>query len=234
MRQGARSEKLFTTLGAITAIWLSSHGVFAADSVSATSVRHESNTNSDWIDHDHDGVKSAFEDPSQPVNVRVEDLLGRMTLDEKTCQLATLYGYKRVLADDLPTPKWKKEIWKDGIANIDEHLNGIAEWEGKPASQHLGPPSKHANAIDTVQRWFIEETRLGIPVDFTNEGIRGLCYYKATNFPSQLGIGATWNRELVREIGRVTGAEGRALGYTNIYSPILDLARDPRWGRVVE
>ena len=234
MRQGKRFEKILIILVSVSVIGSVCRFAYCADGVVATAAIHETRSKSDWIDHDHDGIKSPFEDPSESIEVRVEDLLNRMTLDEKTCQLATLYGYKRVLVDDLPTSKWKTEIWKDGIANIDEHINGIAEWEGKPASQHLGPPSKHAEAIDTVQRWFVEETRLGIPVDFTNEGIRGLCYYKATNFPSQLGIGATWDRKLVREVGRITGLEGRALGYTNIYSPILDLARDPRWGRVVE
>ncbi|NBT90810.1 MAG: beta-glucosidase, partial [Verrucomicrobia bacterium] len=70
--------------------------------------------------------------------------------------------------------------------------------------------------------------------DFTNEGIRGLAHYRATCFPSQLGIGATWNRSLVAKIAEVTAEEAKALGYSNIYSPVLDLARDPRWGRVVE
>ncbi len=73
-----------------------------------------------WIDFDKDGVKSPFEDSAVPLDQRVEDLLGRMTVDEKTCQLATLYGYRRVLTDPLPTPEWKTRVWKDGIANIDE------------------------------------------------------------------------------------------------------------------
>jgi beta-glucosidase len=153
-----------------------------------------------------------------------------MTLDEKTCQLATLYGYKRVLEDPLPTPRWKQEVWKDGIANIDEHCNGVAG-VGRDCAL---PASRHAEVINAVQRFFVEETRLGIPVDFTNEGIRGLCHWGATSFPASIGIGCTWDRALVREIGRVTGREARALGYTNVYAPILDLARDPRWGRVVE
>ncbi len=61
-----------------------------------------------------------------PIDARVEDLLKQMTLEEKTCQTATLYGYDRVLKDELPTPEWKSKIWKDGIANIDEHLNGVS------------------------------------------------------------------------------------------------------------
>ena len=89
---------------------------------------------------------------------------------------------------------------------------------------------KHVRAMNEVQRFFIEDTRLGIPVDFTNEGVRGLAAYTATSFPAQIGQGSTWDKELIGEIGRITAEEGRALGYTNVYSPILDLPRDPRWG----
>jgi len=170
-----------------------------------------------------------YENPKADVNKRVDDLLSQMTLDEKTCQTATLYGYGRVLKDELPTPEWKNRIWKDGIANIDEHLNG---W-GQGASSVYGRDiKKHVWAMNEVQRFFIEETRLGIPVDFTNEGLRGVAFFSATSFPSELSQGHTWDRELVREIGRITAQEGRALGYTNIYAPTLDVARDQRWGRL--
>ena len=195
-------------------------------------------------DLNKNGKPDPYEDPARPVEERVENLLGQMTLEEKTCQLATLYGYGRVLKDKLPTPGWKKEIWKDGIANIDEQLNGIPELgpQGKRDFQTqvekindlVWPPSRHAKALNQIQEWFWNETRLGIPVDFTNEGIRGVAHYRATCFPSQLGVGATWNRNLVAQIGEVTAEEAKALGYSNIYSPVLDLARDPRWGRVVE
>ena len=147
------------------------------------------------------------------------------------------------------------------------------------------PPSNHANAINEIQTWFLTKTRLGVPVDFSNEGIRGLAHYKTTNFPIQLALGATWDRTLVHTVGQVrasdkgtpfpvkwntaghplisptlpahprppsltlahththtrthtspqvTGREARALGYTNVYSPVVDLARDPRWGRVMD
>lgn len=188
----------------------------------------------DWIDFNKNGEKDPYEDSRLEIESRVEDLLGLMNVDEKTCQLVTLYGYGRVLRDDLPTADWKNKPWKDGLANIDEHINGVAGFQGKKESEYVWPPSKHVRAINEVQRWFVEDTRLGIPVDFTNEGIRGVCHHRATNFPAQIGIGATWNQELVTNIGFVTGREAHALGYTNVYSPILDLARDPRWGRVVE
>lgn len=182
-----------------------------------------------WIDLNKNGKKDVYEDAKQPIEKRVEDLLGQMTLEEKTCQLGTLYGYGAVMHDSLPAPAWKQQIWKDGIGNIDEHLNG--EWK---RSSLTYPYSVHAEALNRVQAFFVEETRLGIPVDFTNEGIRGLKHEKSTFFPAQIGLGCTWDKQLIREIGKVTGQEARALGYTNVYSPILDLARDPRWGRTVE
>ena len=192
-----------------------------------------------WIDFNKNGIMDVYENPKQPLEKRVENLLSQMNLDEKTCQMATLYGYKRVLKDSLPTPQWKNEIWKDGIANIDEQLNGVGllttTGRNSVVSKNLiFPFSHHAEAINKTQRWFIEETRLGIPVDFTNEGIHGLNHTKATPLPAPIGIGSTWNKELVLKAGQIAGREAKALGYTNVYAPILDMARDPRWGRVLE
>ena len=186
-----------------------------------------------WIDFNKNGVKDIYEDPSQPVEKRVADLLSQMSVEEKTCQLATLYGYGRVLKDSLPVAGWKNEIWKDGIANIDEMLNGVGK-KSALVPDLLYPFSNHAEAVNTVQRWFVEETRLGIPVDFTNEGIHGLNHTKATPLPAPIAIGSTWNKELVRRAGVIAGQEAKALGYTNVYAPILDVVRDPRWGRTLE
>jgi len=186
-----------------------------------------------WIDFNKNGRMDVFEDPSQPVEVRIADLLSQMTIDEKTCQTSTLYGYGRVLKDEMPTPEWKNEVWKDGIANIDEELNGLA-YHPKSDTKYSYPYSRHAEAINTIQKWFVEQTRLGIPVDFTNEGVHGLNHDRATPLPAPIAIGSTWNKNLVNEAGMIVGREAKALGYTNIYAPILDPARDQRWGRVVE
>lgn len=183
-----------------------------------------------WIDFNKNGKMDVYENPAAPLEERVKDLLSQMTLEEKTCQMATLYGSGRVLKDALPQASWQTEVWKDGIGNIDEEHNGL----GKFRSEYAFPYTKHVETKHTIQRWFIEETRLGIPVDFTNEGIRGLCHDRATYFPAQCGQGATWNKELIARIGEVEAKEAVALGYTNIYSPILDIAQDPRWGRCVE
>lgn len=186
-----------------------------------------------WIDYNKNGVKDIYEDSTQPVERRVVDLLSQMTVEEKSCQLATLYGYGRVLKDSLPTENWKNEVWKDGIANIDEMLNGVGG-RSKRVPELLYPFSKHAEALNAVQRFFVEETRLGIPVDFSNEGIHGLNHTKATSLPAPIAVGSTWNKSLVHRAGTIIGKEAKALGYTNVYAPILDIARDPRWGRVLE
>jgi len=187
-----------------------------------------------WVDFNKNGKMDVFEDPSQTVDKRIADLLSQMTVEEKTCQLATLYGYKRVLKEEMPTESWKQEVWKDGIANIDEELNNLTSHTDAAPTQYSFPYSKHAAAINTVQKWFVEETRMGIPVDFTNEGIHGLNHDRATSLPAPIGIGSTWDKNLVRQAGQTVGREAKALGYTNVYAPILDPARDQRWGRVVE
>ena len=181
-----------------------------------------------WIDFNKNGKMDPYEDPSLNIDLRINDLLSQMNVDEKTGQLVTLYGFPNVLKDSLPTPEWKTKIWKDGLANIDEHCNGTRS----PALSRS--PGLHAKTINEVQRWFIEETRLGIPVDFTNEGIYGAAFPGATLFPAQIGLGSTWDRALVSRIGSITSTQTKAAGFTNVYSPILDVARDPRWGRVMD
>ena len=183
-----------------------------------------------WIDFNKNGKMDLYENPKAPLEERVQDLLSQMTLEEKSCQMATLYGSGRVLKDALPQDNWKTEVWKDGIGNIDEEHNGLGTFKSEYSFHY----TKNVDAKHAIQRWFVEETRLGIPVDFTNEGIRGLCHDRATYFPAQCGQGATWNKELIARIGEVEAKEAVALGYTNIYSPILDIAQDPRWGRCVE
>jgi beta-glucosidase len=196
-----------------------------------TDIYHEG-----WTDFNKNGAMDVYEDPTQPVEKRVEDLLRRMTVEEKTCQLATLYGYGAVLRDPLPTKDWLNEVWKDGIANIDEHLSG--RWSrgegGDPGRQYTWPSSRAAAARNEVQRFFVEQTRLGIPVDFTNEGIRGVRARRSTAFPIPLGQGCAWDPELARLIGEITGREACLLGFTNVYAPILDISRDQRWGRMEE
>ena len=222
-------------LTAITAMACLSVAASATDPLDMNGIGVGEIYHEGWIDFNKNGQKDVYEDPARSIDERIEDLLGRMTMEEKTCQMVTLYGYKRVLQDDLPTEEWKSKLWKDGIGAIDEHLNSFRNWGLPPVDTPWNwPASKHAWAMNKVQQFFVEQTRLGIPTDFTNEGIRGVESYIATNFPTQLGLGHTWDRELVGKVGYITGREGRLLGYTNIYAPIMDVGRDQRWGRYEE
>ncbi len=207
---------------------LAAAAVIAANAAYGADLRHDG-----WIDFNKNGAKDVYEDSSASVEARVVDLLSQMTLDEKTCQLATLYGSGRVLKDAQPTAEWKNEVWKDGIGNVDEELNGVGKMF-KEHPEYMTPYSNHVAAINAIQRWFIEETRLGIPVDFSNEGIHGLNHTGATPLPAPIAIGSTWNRALVRRAGEIVGEEARLIGYSNVYAPILDVARDQRWGRTLE
>lgn len=186
-----------------------------------------------WIDFNKNGVMDVYEDQSRSVDERVADLLSQMTVEEKSCQLATIYGYGRVLKDSLPTQEWKERIWKDGIANMDEQLNGVGRGYST-AYDLIYPFSHHVAALHKIQKWFVEETRLGIPVEFSNEGIHGLNHTLATPLPAPIAMGSTWDKNLVREAGRIAGYEARLLGYHSVYAPILDVARDQRWGRTLE
>src|SRR3954465_12258714 len=106
---------------------------------------------SGWIDLNKNGRMDVYENPKVDIEKRITDLLSQMTLAEKTCQTATLYGYNRVLKDELPTADWKNQVWKDGIANIDEHLNG---WGTGSKSIYATDIEKHVWAMNETQRFF--------------------------------------------------------------------------------
>lgn len=189
-----------------------------------------------WIDLNKNGSKDVYEDASQPVGKRVDDLLRQMTVEEKTMQLVTLYGYNRITPDFLPTKAWLTELQKDGIANIDEHLNGFNYYENDdlPGNRFVKDPRKLVWALNETRRFFIEDTRLGIPCEFTNEGLRGTETAVSTGFPVPLAQASTWNRKLIRDIASIAGRETKALGYDSLYAPLVDVLRDPRWGRCEE
>lgn len=111
-----------------------------------------------YIDFNKNGKKDIYEDPKQPVEARVNDLLRQMNLEEKTCQLATLYGYGAVLKDRLPQPGWKDSVWKDGIANIDEQLTGL-----RKDTLYAYPYSSHTAAINAIQKMVCRRDPVGDP-----------------------------------------------------------------------
>lgn len=158
------------------------------------------------------------------IEERVNDLLGRMTLEEKVRQL-DLYSGATALVD--------KHLDETHAARDAAFLPGNAQvlWGtlGVGGIHDLYPTAEQSNAI---QQWVIAHNRLGIPALFVEEGLHG--FDKGTVFPAPIGLAATWNPEIVEKTGAAIAAEMRATGVDMVLAPVLDLARDPRWGRVEE
>ncbi len=175
------------------------------------------------------GNKS-YKDSGLPVEERVADLLSQMTLEEKVAQLTStmpMLGF----GDDAETsfvdkegnfnPEGAEKFFKHGIGQI-----------SRPGMRR--GPKEMAEFTNTVQRWIIENTRLGIPVMFHEEALHGLATTKATSFPQAIALASTWNTDLVNEVFTATALEVRSRGAQQVLSPVLDIVRDPRWGRTEE
>lgn len=157
--------------------------------------------------------KAPYQNPELSIPERVEDLIGRMTPLEKACQLSSAYAYGgRVdMENDL----------KDGIGQIGMS-NGTMTLEG------------NGELVNSVQRYLMENTRLGIPAIFHVETLNGGSLAQATTYPIPLGLAASWDTEKVKEMGRQIGEEMVSSGQRMALAPVLDISRDPRWGRMGE
>lgn len=160
-----------------------------------------------------DSHEATYRDPAAPVEDRVRDLLDRMTLEEKAAQIAAPFG-----------------------AVVDVHRPPETGWGCAAAGlSTLGlPPPEAAQAGHELQRKHVEATRLGIPVLLTEEALVGLKVRGAATFPDAIAQAATWDPDLVEEMARTIGRQMARLGVRQALSPLADVARDPRWGRVEE
>ena len=170
--------------------------------------------------------KLPYQDPSLPTEERVNDLLARMTLEEKFWQMFMIPG-------DLSDGK---EKYKYGIFGFQVATKGK---QTEAAGQLLeygssGPAGEVAELINDIQRYFVEETRLGIPIIPFDEALHGLVRDGATAFPQAIALAATWDTSLVGEVGRAITNETKSRGIRQILSPVLNIGRDVRWGRTEE
>jgi beta-glucosidase len=165
-----------------------------------------------------------YRQANAPVESRIDDLLNRMTLEEKVRQL-DLYAGARALVDKR---KDSTHAAPDAVF-LPEQAQALWGTLGVGGIHDLYPTPEQSNAI---QSWVIAHNRLGIPAIFIEEGLLG--FDTGTVFPAPLNLASTWNPELARRTGAVIAAEMRATGADMILAPVLDLARDPRWGRVEE
>lgn len=167
-----------------------------------------------------------YKNSNLPVQDRVDDLLSRMTLEEKFWQLFMIPG-------DLSDGK---ENYKKGIFGFQVAAKGTS---GNAAEQILqygksGTPESVAEKINEIQKYFVEETRLGIPIIPFDEALHGLVRDGATAFPQAIGLAATWNTDLMSEVANAIALEVKSRGIRQILSPVINIARDVRWGRTEE
>jgi beta-glucosidase len=170
-----------------------------------------------------------YRDARAPVAERVADLLGRMTLEEKAAQMTCVWRQKNeLLLDEHGNFDLEKARKNFG------HGRGIGQI-GRISDSGGGKRARETAALtNTIQEFFIENTRLGIPVFFHEECLHGLAGPEATSFPQPIGLAATFDADLVRRVYSATAAEARSRGTHQALTPVVDVARDPRWGRVEE
>jgi len=163
-----------------------------------------------------------YKEASQPIEKRVQDLIGRMTLEEKVMQLCSIFPLMLVTNDRLDMQKMDDLIGK-GLGRITQF-------------QMISPSStsKLAEFVNQIQDYAMKHTRLGIPIIIQTEATSGFIGAKATNFPTPIGLASTWEPELMNELANVIREEMRTAGVTQALGPVLDIARDARWGRIHE
>ena len=177
----------------------------------------------------------AYKDPSLSIDIRLSDLLSRMTLEEKVGQLLCPLGWEmyEIHGSEVhPSGKFKQLI-KERNAGMLWATYRADPWTKKTLANGLNSEMA-AKAGNALQKYVMENTRLGIPMFLAEEAPHGHMAIGATVFPTGIGMAATWSPELVKEVGQVIAKEIRSQGGHISYGPVLDLTRDPRWSRVEE
>jgi beta-glucosidase len=183
-----------------------------------------------------DDLDSApYKQPNVPIEQRIQDLLGRMSVEEKARQLDLYSGAGLDAEGDHPIPLLD-HVRNHTHAATDSHFlpdNAAQLWGnvGVGAIHDLYPYPALGNEI---QAWVIKHNRLGIPALFLEEGVHGSQSFEETIFPAPIGLGTTWDTDLAQQTGATIAAEMRARGIQMCLGPVLDLAREPRWGRIEE
>jgi len=181
-----------------------------------------------------DTSKAVYKDPKAAVADRVRDLLSRMTVEEKVAQLESgwtlpAFGTFRIpspLEGDQVNEALAKKIAGNGLGTY----AFLDEFTGTGSSS----PRASAHHRNILQEWILKNTRLGIPIMFHGEALHGAVTVGATSFPEAVGLGSTWDPELLQKMFTTVALETRAAGNVLVLAPVLDLSRDPRYGRVEE
>jgi len=168
-----------------------------------------------------------YKNPKLSPEKRTADLIKRMTLEEKVAQMLCIWEDKKTIFYD--------ENGNFSLEKIRKHLsNGIGQIARLSDTNGGLTPTEMVEMANTLQRFFVEETRLGIPVIFHEECLHGLAAKEATSYPVPIGLASTFNTKLVEKIFSAIAEDARTRGVHQALTPVLDVARDPRWGRVEE
>jgi beta-glucosidase len=174
-----------------------------------------------------------YRDRGRPVDERVADLLGRMTVEEKVAQLEGLW--KRNAQLQQPDGRFNPATASTVLANGIGEISRPSEIANPPAgAPSVRTPRQEAEFVNALQKWLIDHTRLGIPALCHEEALHGLVAPGGTHFPVPMGLASAWDPALLERVMSVAAAEARARGVQHVLSPVVDLGRDPRWGRIEE
>lgn len=181
------------------------------------------------------GQQFPYQDKSAPIDVRVKDLIGRMTTAEKVGQLSKMLGWE--MYEKSGNQVMVSQKLKDAAKN--QHIGMLwatfraDPWTQKTLETGLSP-EQAARATNAIQKFMVDSTRLGIPLLLAEEAPHGHMSIGATVFPTAIGQASTWNTSLIQRMAHTIATETYAVGGRNGYGPVLDLARDPRWSRTEE
>lgn len=211
----------------------------AAKGISNKSIASQSDTSDRFIivdnhrfrDLNKNGKLDVYEDYRKSIEQRAQDLLSKMTIEEKEAQLKSPWeGKAKMFTENKFDIKKAKQAFPNGLGEILSVSQG----------NHVLSPDKAPNAAEVVritnemQKYFINQTRLGVPVLYLEEALHGLMVKDGTNFPSALGMASSWDEALTGQVFAAIAKEARAVGMHRVLAPVLDLALDPRWGRTEE
>ncbi len=183
----------------------------------------------------------AYKDAARSAQERADDLLSRMTLEEKLGQLLCPLGWPMYeKQDSTQQPTWEVRITQAFRDFVQKQHGGSLwatfradPWTRKTLETGLNPRLA-VKAYNALQHYAIDSTRLGIPIILAEEAPHGHMAIGTTVFPTSIGLSATWDTELIEQVGQVIGSELMAQGGTIGYGPVIDLSREPRWSRVEE
>ncbi len=180
------------------------------------------------------GSPPVYKDPKASVDARVEDLLKRMTLEEKIVQISAVWDSKAEIldADGEFDPVKMAKVHPNGIGHFSRPSD--AKGPGSPRLVKGRDVRATVRIVNALQRYSMEKTRLGIPMLLHEEGLHGYAALGATSFPQAMALASSWDLDLVRSVNEVTAREIRARGVSLVLSPVVDVARDARWGRIEE